>query len=179
LCGLAIELGCSFVGRSFAGDPKQLVALIKAAGSHRGTAVLDVISPCVTFNNHEGSTKSYKYAKEMETPLHELGYIPFFEQITVEYEPGTVQEVEMHDGSRITLKKTGRDYDPTNSVAAMNLIKEAHAQKQFLTGLLYIDENKPNFTSQLHLGEEPLATLPESKTRPGKDALKEIMESLM
>lgn len=179
LCGLAIELGCSFVGRSFAGDPKQLVALIKAAGSHRGTAVLDVISPCVTFNNHEGSTKSYKYAKEMETPLHELGYIPFFEQITVEYEPGTVQEVEMHDGSRITLKKTGRDYDPTDSVAAMNLIKEAHAQKQFLTGLLYIDENKPNFTSQLHLGEEPLATLPESKTRPGKDALKEIMESLM
>lgn len=179
LCGLAIELGCSFVGRSFAGDPKQLVALIKAAGSHRGTAVLDVISPCVTFNNHEGSTKSYKYAKEMETPLHELGYIPFFEQITVEYEPGTVQEVEMHDGSRITLKKTGRDYDPTNSVAAMNLIKEAHAQKQFLTGLLYIDENKPNFTSQLRLGEEPLATLPESKTRPGKDALKEIMESLM
>jgi len=179
LCGLAIELGCSFVGRSFAGDPKQLVALIKAAGSHRGTAVLDVISPCVTFNNHEGSTKSYKYAKEMETPLHELGYIPFFEQITVEYEPGSVQEVEMHDGSRITLKKTGRDYDPTDSVAAMNLIKEAHAQKQFLTGLLYIDENKPNFTSQLHLGEEPLATLPESKTRPGKEALKEIMESLM
>lgn len=179
LCGLAIELGCSFVGRSFAGDPKQLVALIKAAGSHRGTAVLDVISPCVTFNNHEGSTKSYKYAKEMETPLHELGYIPFFEQITVEYDPGTVQEVEMHDGSRITLKKTGRDYDPTDSVAAMNLIKEAHAQKQFLTGLLYIDENKPNFTSQLRLGEEPLATLPESKTRPSKEALKEIMESLM
>lgn len=178
LCGLAIELGCSFVGRSFAGDPKQLVALIKAAGSHRGTAVLDVISPCVTFNNHEGSTKSYKYAKEMETPLHELGYIPFFEQITVEYEPGTVQEVEMHDGSRITLEKTGRDYDPTNSVAAMNLIKEAHAQKQFLTGLLYIDENKPNFTSSCTWAK-PLATLPESKTRPGKDALKEIMESLM
>jgi 2-oxoglutarate ferredoxin oxidoreductase subunit beta len=104
LCGLAIELGCSFVGRSFAGDPKQLVALLKAAGSHKGTAVIDVISPCVTFNNHEGSTKAYKYAKEMETPLHELGYIPFFEQISVDYEPGTMQEVEMHDGSKIRLK---------------------------------------------------------------------------
>ena len=81
LCSLAIELGCSFVARSFAGDPKQLVALLKAAGSHKGTAILDVISPCVTFNNHEGSTKSYKYAKEMETPIHELGFIPFYEQI--------------------------------------------------------------------------------------------------
>lgn len=179
LCGLAIELGCGFVARSFAGDPKQLTALIKAAASHKGTAVLDVISPCVTFNNHEGSTKSYKYAKEMETPLHELGYIPFFEQINVEYEPGSVQEVELHDGSKITLKKTEHDYDPTCAINAMKTIKQAHIDKQFLTGLLYIDEQKPDFTSLLRVGEAALATLPEEKTRPDKAVLKEIMEALM
>ncbi|MBS1994219.1 MAG: 2-oxoacid:ferredoxin oxidoreductase subunit beta [Cyanobacteria bacterium SZAS LIN-2] len=179
LCGLAIELGCSFVARSFAGDPKQLVALLKAAASHNGTAVLDVISPCVTFNNHEGSTKSYKYAKEMETPLHELGFIPFYEQISVDYEAGSVQEVELHDGSKITLKKTERDYDPTNSVAAMTTIKKAHEEKQFLTGLLYINEQVEDFTSIMHVGDEPLATLPESKTRPSKEALTEIMNALM
>jgi len=179
LCGLAIELGCSFVGRSFAGDPKQLMALLKAAGSHNGTAVLDVISPCVTFNNHEGSTKSYKYAKEMETPLHELGFVPFYEQIAVDYEAGSVQEVELHDGSKITLKKTDRDYDPTNAVTAMNTIKQAHEEKQFLTGLLYINEHKEDFTTIMHVGDEPLATLPQSKTRPPKEALTEIMNALM
>jgi 2-oxoglutarate ferredoxin oxidoreductase subunit beta len=168
LCGLAIELGCSFVGRSFAGDPKQLVALLKAAGSHRGTAVIDVISPCVTFNNHEGSTKSYKYAKEMETPLHELGYVPFFEQISVDYEPGSVQEVEMHDGSKIRLKKTERDYDPTDEINAVVTIKKAHANKEFLTGLLY-----------MNVGDAALATLPESITRPPKSALDAIMAELM
>jgi 2-oxoglutarate/2-oxoacid ferredoxin oxidoreductase subunit beta len=178
LCGLAIELGCSFVARSFAGDPKQLVALLKAAASHQGTAVIDVISPCVTFNNHEGSTKSYKYAKEMETPLHELGYIPFFEQINVDYEPGSVQEVEMHDGSKIRLKKTERDYDPTDSLNAMVTIKKAHANKEFLTGLLYIDEAKSDFATMLHMVDEPLASLPESKTRPSKAVLSEIMDSL-
>jgi 2-oxoglutarate ferredoxin oxidoreductase subunit beta len=179
LCGLAIELGCSFVGRSFAGDPKQLVALLKAAGSHRGTCVIDVISPCVTFNNHEGSTKSYKYAKEMETPLHELGFVPFFEQISVDYEPGSVQEVEMHDGSKIRLKKTERDYDPTDEINAMVTIKKAHANKEFLTGLLYINENKEDFTTIMNVGEAPLATLPESVTRPAKSVLDEVMAQLM
>jgi 2-oxoglutarate ferredoxin oxidoreductase subunit beta len=179
LCGLAIELGCSFVARSFAGDPKQLMALLKAAGSHNGTAVLDVISPCVTFNNHEGSTKSYKYAKEMETPLHELGFIPFYEQIAVDYEEGSVQEVELHDGSKITLKKIDRDYDPTNPVTAMNTIKKAQDEKQFLTGLLYINEQKEDFTTIMHVGDQPLATLPQSVTRPPKEALTEIMNSLM
>jgi 2-oxoglutarate ferredoxin oxidoreductase subunit beta len=179
LCGLAIELGCGFVGRSFAGDPRQLQALIKAAASHKGTAVLDVISPCVTFNNHEGSTKSYKYAKEMETPLHELGFIPFYEQINVDYEPGTVQEVEMHDGSKIRLKKTERDYDATDMVGAIQTIKKAHDEKQFLTGLLYINENKDDFVSMMDTVDESLATLPESMTRPGKDVLENIMKELM
>lgn len=179
LCSLAIELGCSFVGRSFAGDPKQLVALLKAAMSHRGTAVLDVISPCVTFNNHEGSTKSYKYAKEHETPLHELGYVPFFEQITVDYEPGTVQEVEMHDGSKLTLKKTSHEYDPTNREKAIATIHRANEEHQFLTGLLYINEEKDNFVDLMHLVDTPLSGLPEAKLRPGKEALDEIMKSLM
>lgn len=178
LCGLAIELGCGFVARSFAGDPKQLVALLKAALSHEGTAVLDVISPCVTFNNHEGSTKSYKYARESEIPLHELGFVPFFEQIAVEYEPGSVQEVQFHDGSRITLKKTDKNYDPSNKDLAISTIQKAGREHQFLTGLLYIDEKKPSFTSIMDLTQGPLATLPDEKARPSKKALDEIMESL-
>jgi 2-oxoglutarate ferredoxin oxidoreductase subunit beta len=179
ICGLAIELGCGFVARSFAGDPKQLVALLKAAASFNGTAVLDVISPCVTFNNHEGSTKSYKYAKEMETPLHELGYIPFFEQITVDYDPGTVQDVELHDGSHLRLKKIGQDYDPTNRLLAINTIQHANAEKHFLTGLLYIDETKPSFPKLLNLIDEPLTRLTESQVRPSKSVLEQIMASLM
>jgi 2-oxoglutarate ferredoxin oxidoreductase subunit beta len=179
LCGLAIELGCGFVARSFAGDPKQLVAILKAAASHRGTAVLDVISPCVTFNNHEGSTKSYKYAKEMETPIHELGFIPFFEQITVDYDPGNVQEVELHDGSHLRLKKLALDYDPTDRLNAVNTIQKANLEKQFLTGLLYIDEKKQNFPDLMHLVDEPLAELKEDKVRPPKTALDQIMASLM
>lgn len=179
LCSLAIELGCGFVGRSFAGDPKQLMALMKAAMSHNGTAVLDVISPCVTFNNHEGSTKSYKYAKEHEIPLHELGYVSFFEQITVDYEPGSVQEVQLHDGSRITLKKLEHDFDPTNRAKAIETIHKANVEKQFLTGLLYIDEQKNSFTDVMDIVDEPLSTLPESKTRPPKEALDKIMAELM
>jgi 2-oxoglutarate/2-oxoacid ferredoxin oxidoreductase subunit beta len=179
LCGLAIELGCGFVARSFAGDPKQLVALLKAALSHRGTAVLDVISPCVTFNNHEGSTKSYKYARESEIPLHELGFVPFFEQIAVEYEPGSVQQVEFHDGSKITLKKLDKDYDPSNKDLAIDTIHRAGREHQFLTGLLYIDEKKPDFTTIMDLTPTPLAALQQDKLRPGKQALDEIMASLM
>ncbi len=179
LCSLAIELGCSFVGRSFAGDPKQLIALLKAAMSHRGTAVLDVISPCVTFNNHEGSTKSYKYAKEHEVPIHELGYVPFFEQITVDYEPGSTQEVPLHDGSKVTLKKLHHDYDPTNREQAISTIHKANKEAQFLTGLLYINEEKENFTDIMNLDDTPLAHLQQDRLRPPKEALDEIMQSLM
>jgi 2-oxoglutarate/2-oxoacid ferredoxin oxidoreductase subunit beta len=179
LCSLAIELGCGFVGRSFAGDPKQLMALLKAAMSHRGTAVLDVISPCVTFNNHEGSTKSYKYAKEHEVPIHELGYVPFFEQITVDYEPGTTQEVSLHDGSKLTLKKLNHDYDPTSREQAIATIHRAAKERQFLTGLMYIDEKKDNFTDLMNLDDTPLSQLPVEKLRPPKEALDEIMKELM
>lgn len=179
LCGLAIELGCSFVARSFAGDPKQLVALLKAAISHRGTAILDVISPCVTFNNHEGSSKSYKKVKEIDTPLHELGYIPFYEQITVDYKEGEVQTVELHDGSHLQLKKIGTDYDPTDRFAADRAIHQSHKDGHLLTGLLYINEETQNFGQVLDMVDSPLSRLSEKELRPGKQALDEIMASLM
>jgi 2-oxoglutarate ferredoxin oxidoreductase subunit beta len=179
LCGLAIELGCGFVARSFAGDPKQLVALLKAALAHQGTAVVDVISPCVTFNNHEGSTKSYKYAKEMDRPLHELGFIPFYEQITVDYEPGTVQDVEMHDGSHLRLKKLGHDYDPTDRFAADKAIHQSHKDGTLLTGLLFHDKDQPSWTNLANLVDQPLSRLTPEQLRPKKEVLNEIMSSLM
>ncbi|MBP1595047.1 MAG: 2-oxoglutarate oxidoreductase, beta subunit [Acidobacteria bacterium] len=177
-CSLAIELGCGYVARSFAGDPKQLVALLEGALAHRGTAFLDVISPCVTFNNHEGSTKSYKRAKETEELLHEVGFVPFFEQITVEYEAGTARVVQMHDGSHITLRKLERDFNPQNKLESLRLLQEAGEKGEFLTGLLFVDPRKPDFTELLNLPDDPLATLPADQVRPGPEALEEIMESL-
>jgi 2-oxoglutarate ferredoxin oxidoreductase subunit beta len=152
---------------------------LKAAVSYRGAAILDIISPCVTFNNHEGSTKSYKYAKEMDTPLQELGYIPFYEQITVDYEPGSVQDVELHDGSHLRLKKLHADYDPTDKVLAVNTIHKANVDGQFLTGLLYIDEKKKDFKDTLHIVDEPLVNLSPDKLRPSKEVLNKIMAGLM
>lgn len=177
-CALAIELGCGYVARSFAGDPKQLVSLLQGALAHRGTAFLDVISPRVTFNNHEGSTKSYKYAKDTEELLHEIGFVPFFEPINVDYEEGTSRVVEMHDGSRIVLKKLERDFNPMNKAESLHLIRDSNAKGEFLTGLLYIDPVKPDFLSQLNMHEQPLVSLPAEKTRPAPEALEEIMESL-
>jgi 2-oxoglutarate/2-oxoacid ferredoxin oxidoreductase subunit beta len=177
-CVLAIELGCGYVARSFAGDPKQLVALLQGALAHSGTAFLDVISPCVTFNNHEGSTKSYKKAKESEELLHEVGFVPSYEQITVEYEPGTTQVVEMHDGSKITLKKLERDYDALDKAGALRLIRDANSKGEFLTGLLYVDPAKPDFTEVLNMHDEPLASLGADRIRPSREALDEIMEAL-
>src|SRR5881296_4067833 len=118
-CALAIQCGATFVGRSFSGDKKQLSAMLKAAIAHKGTVMLDIISPCVTFNDHEGSTKSYKYMIDHDEPLQELSFIPVFEDIGVDYDPGTTKEVAMHDGSRLRLRKLEEDYDPTNKVRAM------------------------------------------------------------
>jgi 2-oxoglutarate/2-oxoacid ferredoxin oxidoreductase subunit beta len=177
-CILAIELGCGYVARSFAGDPKQLVALLQGALAHKGTAFLDVISPCVTFNNHEGSTKSYKYAKEMEELIHEINFVPFYQQITVDYEAGTTKVVELHDGSHITLRKLERDFNPMNKPESLRMIRDADSQGEFLTGLLYIDPTKPDFTGILNMHDEALATLSEERVRPPRKALEEIMESL-
>ncbi len=178
LCAMAIELGCAYVARSFSGDMKQLLALLKGAIAHRGTALLDVISPCVTFNNHEDSTKSYKWAKDHEIPIQEIGFVPYFEEITVDYDPGTTQDVVLHDGSHIRLKKLKEDHDPTDKKAAFNLLHEAQEKGEFLTGLIYVEPEKKDFLSLLDLPEEPLATLPLDRVRPPREALARMMEEL-
>jgi len=177
-CIIAIELGCGYVARSFAGDPKQLVALLKGALGHRGTAFLDVLSPCVTFNNHEGSTKSYKYLKDTEELLHEIGFVPFYEQISVDYPQGSMKVVELHDGSHITLNKLEREYDPADKAQALGRIRDANAKGEVLTGLFYIETSKPDFTEQLNMHDEPLATLGTDRLRPSRAALAEIMDGL-
>src|SRR5512138_896139 len=118
-CALAIQLGATFVGRSFSGDKKQLSARLEAAIAHRGTVMLDVISPCVTFNDHEGSTKSYAYMKDHDEPLHELSFVPAYEDIAVEYEPGTSVDVTLHDGSKLRLRKLEEEYDPRDRIVAV------------------------------------------------------------
>lgn len=177
-CQMAIQLGASFVARSFSGDKKQLLAILKASLSHRGTAMIDVLSPCVTFNDHEGSTKSYAYAKDHEEPLGEVSFVPFFEDISIEYEPGTTKEVKMHDGSRLYLKKVAEDYDPTDKLAASRLLHETSRRGEFATGILYVEPDKEDFLTMLNLVDEPLATLPLERVRPGRQALNEVMESL-
>src|SRR6188508_708974 len=132
-CALAIELGASFVARSFSGDPKQLKAILKAAISHRGTCMIDVLSPCVTFNDHEGSTKSYAYVKDHDEPLSDLNFVPFFEDITIDYDPGTSTTVSLHDGSRILLNKLAEDYNPTDKHRALSLLRETAARNEFAT----------------------------------------------
>jgi 2-oxoglutarate/2-oxoacid ferredoxin oxidoreductase subunit beta len=176
-CLMAIELGASFVARSFSGDKKQLLTLLKAALSHRGTAMLDVISPCVTFNDHEGSTKSYSYVKDHDEPVAEMNYVPHFEDITIEYEEGTTREVSLHDGSRLYLKKLDRDYDPTSKQNAVQVLHETAARGEYATGLLYIEPGKRDFCSLLNLVDEPLAQLPLERTRPSRGVLDEIMEA--
>src|SRR6202451_3581233 len=177
-CALALRWGATFVARSFSGDKKQLQAIIKAAISHRGLSVIDVISPCVTFNDHEGSTKSYGYMKEHETALHELDYVPFFEDISVEIAEGEVRDVQMHDGSHLRIRKLDRDFDPTDRLAALTALEDAETKGEVLTGVLYVNPNKPTFVDLLNLSDDPLATLPEARLRPSRAVLEELMEQL-
>jgi 2-oxoglutarate/2-oxoacid ferredoxin oxidoreductase subunit beta len=178
-CSLAIQLGATFVGRSFSGDKKQLSAMLKAAIAHNGTVVLDVISPCVTFNDHEGSTRSYKYMQEHEEAISEVGFVPHFQEIDVEYDAGTTINVEMHDGSHLRLRKLHEDYDPTDRVAAISALMAAHAREEVLTGVFYVDTQKPSFTEMLNLVDEPLGTLPEERVRPTRAVLDDVMQRLM
>jgi 2-oxoglutarate ferredoxin oxidoreductase subunit beta len=179
LAELAIVLGATYVARSFSGDRKQLAPLIQGAVAHRGCAILDVISPCVTFNNHEGSTKSLKYVKEHLDPLHDVDFIPHYENIEVDYEEGTDQEVELHDGSRIILHKVGKNYDPTNRMMALQAIQASVAEGKFLTGLIYYDSVRPDFASEIDLCETPLADLDEDILLPLPEALGRINAELM
>jgi 2-oxoglutarate ferredoxin oxidoreductase subunit beta len=177
-CALALELGCGFVARSFSGDVKQLRPLLKAAFAHRGTAVLDVISPCVTFADHTGSSKSYAAVKEHDAPLHDIDYIPYFEDIHVDYEPGTTREVRMPDGSHIVLKKLGDDYDATSRERAMQVLYEGRREQRLMTGLLYVEPTVQPFDEQLEMIEEPLVGLSLDRVRPPKAVLDEVMEQL-
>ena len=177
-CALAIQLGATFVGRSFSGDKKQLLSMLKAAISHKGTVMLDVISPCVTFNDHEGSTKSYKFMQENDEPINELGFVASFDEIDVDYDSGQVYEVEMHDGSNLRLRKLLEDYDPTDKANAVRTLMESQANDEILTGVFYINTEQPTFIDLLNVVDSPLATLPESLTRPPKSALDALMHNL-
>jgi 2-oxoglutarate ferredoxin oxidoreductase subunit beta len=177
-CALAIQLGATFVARSFSGDKKQLLNLLKAAIAHRGTVMVDVISPCVTFNDHEGSTKSYKYSKDHDEPIQEVGFIPGFENIDVDYDPGTTASVRMHDGSQLRLRKLGRDYDATSKVGALSVLAESHEKGEMLTGVFYVNPAAPTFIDQLDITGDPLARLPQEVVRPSRQVLDEIMEEL-
>src|SRR5246500_3302656 len=150
-CALAIQLGATLVGRSFSGDKRQLSAMLKAAIAHKGTVMLDVVSPCVTFNDHEGSTKSYKYVKEHEEVLQEVSFVPHFEDINVEYEPGAAVDVTMHDGSRLHLRKLEEEYDATDKIRAITRLNEAHHKGEVLTGIFYVNPQAPNFLDMLNV----------------------------
>ncbi len=179
-CGLAVQLGATFVARSFSGDKKQLQSILKAALAHRGTAVLDVVSPCVTFNDHVGSTKSYKYVRENKVPLQSIGFVPHFEEIHLQgdFAPGTVYEVEMHDGSMLRLEKLEEDYNPTSRLKALDRIELAMEEGQILTGVLYVSTDQPSFTEILNLDDVPLAQLGQDQLRPPQSALDTVMEEL-
>lgn len=171
ICMEAIIAGCGFVARSFSGDAKQVRELLKAALSHRGTALLDIISPCVAFNNHDSSTKSYGYGKEHEEQLHDIGWVPPAEEINIDdYEPGEMQVVELHDGSHIQLRKLERDYDPTDKMGALHRLQWAEQKREFITGLVYYDPERPSLAEVSHMTETPLAQLPDEKIRPSREA---------
>lgn len=179
LAELAITMGATYVARSFSGDRRQLAPLIQGALAHKGCAVLDVLSPCVTFNNHEGSTKSLKYIRGHLDPLQDLDFIPSFENIEVDYPEGTDQEVILYDGSRITLHKLKADYDPSNKMAAANALHAAVAEGKFLTGLIYYNPERPDFASEINLCDPPLSDLGQADLQPPAELLDEINAEMM
>jgi 2-oxoglutarate ferredoxin oxidoreductase subunit beta len=176
IAGLAVQLGASFVARSFSGDGAQLVPLMRAALSHRGTAVLDVISPCVTFNDHEGSTKSYQYVKDHELILQELDFIPQQIEVEVNYEEGTATEVELHDGSHLRLRKLGREHDPQDRLAALRVIDEARRSGEVVTGLLYVNPDSPDLSTAENLPQTPLRDLGEQELRLTSDQFAALLQ---
>lgn len=177
-CALAIELGATYVARSFSGDKRQLLALLEGAVAHNGTSMLDVISPCVTFNDHDGSTKSYSYVKDHDEPLGEISFVPYFEDISVDYEAGSTTAVKLHDGSQLFLRKVADDYNPSDKLAATRLLHETARRGEFATGILYIEPDKEDFVDLLNLVDEPLAFLPAERIRPPKAVLDQIMDGL-
>jgi 2-oxoglutarate ferredoxin oxidoreductase subunit beta len=175
-CQVVLALGGRFAARSFSGDKQQLVPLIKAGLAHRGFAVIDVISPCVTFNDHEGSTKSYKFTRDHYHPAIHADYVPPSQEILAEYDEGSAMPVELHDGSKIVLRKIDEYYDPTDRSAALTQIQQAQTDGEIITGLLYIDESKPEMQEINRMPSVPLATMSYEKLCPGNDKLQALQD---
>ncbi|HMN61357.1 MAG TPA: 2-oxoacid:ferredoxin oxidoreductase subunit beta [Anaerolinea sp.] len=179
ICLEALASNATFVARSFAGDPKQVKELLKAAISHRGIAILDLISPCVTFNNKDDTIHSYVFGKEHEVRLHDLIFTPARDMLTVEdFEEGTARDVELYDGSVITLRKLDADYNPRDRQSAFRVLEEARERRELLTGLIYVDTESPSMFDQYHLPEKPLNRLIPDEIRPKEDALAKVNASL-
>jgi 2-oxoglutarate/2-oxoacid ferredoxin oxidoreductase subunit beta len=178
LASLAIELGATFVAQSFSGDKEQLVPLLKAAMHHNGFAFLNVISPCVTFNNNPGSTKSYDYVREHMETTTLLDFVPLMREITTTYEAGSVEDLTMHDGTSIHLRKLAKDWDPLDRVSAANAMMKARAKDEILTGLLYIDEDSRDLHELIQTSDAALNSLGKSQLCPGTPALAKLNDSL-
>ena len=172
LCALAINLGCTFVARSFSGSKKQLTSLLKAAMSHKGFALIDVISPCVTFNNNDESMRSYGYVKENEITLHMADYIPHFNPMEeVEVPEGHYTDITLHDGSTIRLETISAEHDPSDAMAALTALHEAENAKKHVTGLLYFDADKPSLAEDLGIVDTPLLDVSDDVLRPSQASL--------
>ena len=178
MIGMALLLGATYVARSFSGDKKQLVPLIKGAIEHRGAAFIDVVSPCVAFNNHSGSTKSYEYVRQHNESVNRLDFIEGREEITADYEPGSVVTVAQHDGSMLRLRKLAQDYDPTDRIKVMNYLQERAAKGEVVTGLLYVQPDSSDLHDNLNTVETPLNQLSERELCPGNVALERINAAL-
>jgi 2-oxoglutarate ferredoxin oxidoreductase subunit beta len=178
MVGMALQLGASFVARSFSGDKEQLVPLIEAAILHRGAAFIDVISPCVAFNNHPGSTKSYDYVREHNEAVNRLDVIPARAPISAQYEAGSMEEVVLHDGSTLRLRKVHTDYDAHDRIAAMNYLQQHAALGEVVTGLLYVDPEPDDLHAHLNSVDAPFNQLGERELCPGVAALEKFNASL-
>lgn len=179
LCAMAINLGCSFVARSFSGSKKQLTAIIKAAMSHKGFALIDVISPCVTFNNNDESLRSYGYVKDNQAELHSVGYIPHFSPLEqVEVPAGSFRDISLHDGSTMRLETISEDHDISDAVAALTALHRADAERKHVMGLLYFDGEKPALDDDLELHETPIVEMGEDILRPSKEKFDKVISAL-
>lgn len=172
----ALTLGASYIARSFSGDKEQLIPLIKGALAHPGFALVDVISPCVTFNDHEGSTKSYAHTRNAYHHVTNMDYVEPAEEIRAQYNEGEAMPVELHDGSRIVLRKIDKDYDPSSRASAFKYLREHFNAGEITTGLLYIDENRQEMNEVRGNTDVPLSKIDMKDLRPSADELKSILD---
>ena len=178
MVSMALQLGATYVGRSFSGDKTQLVPLIKGALTHKGAAFIDCISPCVAFNNHDGSTKSFDYVREHNAAVNFLDVIESREEITTDYAPGTVEIVRQHDGTYLKLRKIANDYDASDRISAMNYLQTHHARGEIVTGLLYVDPEAEDMHAALGTAQAPLNAMTDAALVPGNAALAKLNATL-